>query len=277
MATTAAELSSSQTEYTVAPGLRPPARARAANRPARAPLRAPALSLYPYAHSDSPARFVVIPAAGNHDRAARLLQVTVAALALAITAPLFLLIAIAIKATSRGPVFYRQVRIGLDRRVNADRSHDNLRVKDLGGRPFTMLKFRTMVVDAEKENNEVWASRGDARVTPVGRFLRAARLDELPQLLNVVAGDMNVVGPRPERPGIFASLRQTIPNYQLRQRVLPGITGWAQINQSYDTCVDDVRRKVECDLEYLHTRGLRRDIAIMARTVPVMLSCDLGW
>jgi lipopolysaccharide/colanic/teichoic acid biosynthesis glycosyltransferase len=107
--------------------------------------------------------------------------------------------------------------------------------------------------------------------------LRALRLDELPQLLNVVAGDMNIVGPRPERPGIFAELRETIPNYHLRQRVMPGITGWAQINQSYDTCVDDVRRKVHFDLEYLRTRSVARDLSIMARTLPVMALGRMGW
>jgi lipopolysaccharide/colanic/teichoic acid biosynthesis glycosyltransferase len=140
-----------------------------------------------------------------------------------------------------------------------------------------MYKFRTMVIGAEKDSKEVWAAQGDERVTRLGQQLRALRLDELPQLLNVVAGDMNIVGPRPERPGIFAELRETIPNYHLRQRVMPGITGWAQINQSYDTCVDDVRRKVHFDLEYLRTRSVARDLSIMARTLPVMALGRMGW
>jgi lipopolysaccharide/colanic/teichoic acid biosynthesis glycosyltransferase len=99
----------------------------------------------------------------------------------------------------------------------------------------------------------------------------------MPQLLNVLNGDMNIVGPRPERPTIFAELREAIPTYHIRQRVMPGITGWAQINQSYDTCVDDVRRKVELDLEYLQSRSAVRDLSIMARTVPIMFFCRLGW
>ena len=211
------------------------------------------------------------------DRTTRIVNVAVAALALVIAAPIFLFVALLIKLTSRGPVLYKQTRVGLDRRWNRKPSHENLRLNDLGGRPFTMCKFRTMVIDAEPDNREVWATPRDERVTPVGRFLRASRLDELPQLLNVLAGDMNIVGPRPERPGIFAELRNEIPNYHLRQRVMPGITGWAQVNQSYDTCVGDVRRKVAYDLEYLGTRSVVRDLSIMARTIPIMFLCRFGW
>jgi len=211
------------------------------------------------------------------DLSTRVLNVAVAAVALILVAPIFFLIALVIKATSRGPVLYKQTRIGIDRRWNRKNSMYDARVRDLGGRPFTMYKFRTMVNDAEKDNREVWATPCDTRVTPVGRFLRAARLDELPQLLNVLAGQMNIVGPRPERPTIFAELREQIPNYHLRQRVMPGITGWAQVNQSYDTCLSDVRSKVKYDLEYLHTRSVVRDLTIMARTIPIMLLCRLGW
>lgn len=213
----------------------------------------------------------------GNDRATRILNLAVAALGLVIAAPLFLLIALAIKLTSRGPVFYKQTRIGLDRRWNRQGSHEDVRVRDLGGRPFTMYKFRTMVAAAEPDAKEVWATPRDERVTAVGRCLRITRLDELAQLLNVVKGDMNIVGPRPERPTIFAELREAIPNYHMRQRVMPGITGWAQVNQAYDTCVDDVRRKVEFDLEYLSTRSVVRDLSIMARTIPIMLFCRLGW
>lgn len=211
------------------------------------------------------------------DRTTRVLNVFVAALGMVIAAPLFLLIAIAIKLTSKGPVFYKQTRVGLDRRWNKASSHEDVRVHDLGGRPFTMYKFRTMVATAEPDNQAVWAKPRDARVTTLGRYLRITRLDELAQLFNVVKGDMNIVGPRPERPTIFAELREAIPGYHLRQRVMPGITGWAQVNQSYDTCVDDVRRKVQFDLDYLRTRGVLRDLAIMARTIPIMLLCRLGW
>jgi lipopolysaccharide/colanic/teichoic acid biosynthesis glycosyltransferase len=211
------------------------------------------------------------------ERATRALNIFVAALGLLIAVPLFLLISVAIKLSSRGPVFYKQTRIGLDRRSNGAPSHEDSRIEDLGGRPFTMYKFRTMVVTAESDKKEVWATPCDGRVTRVGRWLRRTRLDELPQLLNVLAGDMNIVGPRPERPTIFAELREVIPNYHMRQRVMPGITGWAQVNLAYDTSVDDVRRKVEYDLEYLSTRSAARDLRIMARTVPIVLSCRLGW
>ncbi|MDQ6770250.1 MAG: sugar transferase [Gemmatimonadota bacterium] len=211
------------------------------------------------------------------ESATRALNIVVASLGLLIAAPLFLLIAVAVKLSSRGPVFYKQTRIGLDRRWNSAPSHEDSRINDLGGRPFTMYKFRTMVEAAESDKKEVWATPRDKRVTSLGRHLRHTRLDELPQLLNVLAGDMNIVGPRPERPTIFAELREVIPNYHMRQRVRPGITGWAQVNLAYDTSVDDVRRKVEYDLEYLNTRSPSRDLGIMARTVPIMLFCRLGW
>ena len=218
-----------------------------------------------------------IKAPHGSDRATRALNIAVGVIGLLLTAPLFVLIAIAIKLTSRGPVFYKQTRVGLDRRWNRAPTHVDSRIRDLGGRPFTMYKFRTMVVAAESDSKEVWARPDDERVTKIGRRLRVTRLDELPQLLNVLAGDMNIVGPRPERPTIFAELREAIPDYHMRQRVMPGITGLAQVNQAYDTSVDDVRRKVQFDLEYLNTRSVARDVTIMARTVPIMLFSRLGW
>jgi len=187
-----------------------------------------------------------------------------------------LLIALAVRLTSRGPIFYSQVRVGVDRRGGRT-SADERRVYDLGGRPFTMHKFRSMYVNAEADGRAVWASKADPRVTLVGRVLRRTRLDELPQLINVLRGDMNIVGPRPERPTLFADLRKDIPQYQLRQRVKPGITGWAQINQCYDACVDDVRRKVQYDLEYLRRQSFIEDVRIMTMTVPVMLFGQKGW
>jgi len=125
--------------------------------------------------------------------------------------------------------------------------------------------------DAEAGTGAVWAAHHDPRVTPVGNFLRKTRLDELPQLINVVLGDMNIVGPRPERPSIFAELRENIDGYQLRQQARPGITGWAQINHSYDTSIDDVRVKIQLDLEYLARQSLAEDLKIMMRTLPVMI------
>lgn len=207
----------------------------------------------------------------------RVFNVIVAIVGLIIAAPLFLLIAIAIKLTSRGPVFYTQTRIGLDKRwINRGSEHDS-RKCDVGGRPFTMYKFRTMIVNAEQNGQEVWAAKDDPRITPVGRLLRRTRLDELPQLVNVVQGSMNVVGPRPERPSIFSDMCALIPGYALRQRVMPGITGWAQINHHYDTCVDDVRRKVDLDMEYVRRRSLKYDAQILMKTVPVVVWSELGW
>ena len=212
----------------------------------------------------------------RHEALCRAVNITLALLAIVALSPLFLLIAIAIKLTSRGPIFYSQVRVGVDRRYNRSES-DERRVHDLGGRPFTMHKFRSMHVNAEPDGRAVWALRSDPRVTLVGRVLRRTRLDELPQLFNVIKGDMNIVGPRPERPSLFADLREGIPHYRFRQRVKPGITGWAQINQCYDACVDDVRRKVQYDLEYLRRQSLLEDLRIMTMTVPVMLFGQKGW
>ena len=145
------------------------------------------------------------------------------------------------------------------------------RATDLGGRAFAIYKFRSMYIDAEKRGVAQWATKGDPRITPVGRFIRKCRIDELPQLLNVLKGDMNIVGPRPERPSIFARLRTDIREYPLRQRAKPGITGWAQINHNYDMSLEDVRTKVRYDLEYLQRQSLGEDFRIMARTIPVML------
>lgn len=118
---------------------------------------------------------------------------------------------------------------------------------------------------------ERWATKDDARITRVGRVLRATRIDELPQLFNVLMGDMNIVGPRPEQPDIFQDLRDEVHGYDRRQKVLPGITGLAQVNLGYDTSIDDVRRKVELDLEYIERRSASQDLMIMAKTVPVMV------
>lgn len=201
----------------------------------------------------------------------RALNVGVAVGSLVLLAPLFAVIAAAVRLTSRGPVLYSQTRIGLDRRRGASAAVDGRRTTDLGGRVFVIYKFRTMTTDAEVETGAVWAQENDPRVTRVGRYLRALRLDELPQLWNVVRGDMNIVGPRPERPDIVQRLRLEIPEYTLRHRVLPGITGLAQVNQNYDTSLDDVRAKVRWDLEYIRTRSLAVDLKIMALTAPAIL------
>jgi lipopolysaccharide/colanic/teichoic acid biosynthesis glycosyltransferase len=213
----------------------------------------------------------VLPPPLPGSRARRWLNVAVAVVGIIITLPLWLLIAVVIKLTSRGPVLYTQVRVGVDARGTGLQPNDPRRRQDLGGRPFRIYKFRTMTVNAEAETGAVWAQKDDCRVTSVGRLLRQFRLDELPQLINVLRGEMNVVGPRPERPTIFADLREKIPNYQVRQRAYPGITGHAQINLEYDTTLDDVRKKVEYDLEYIERAGFWEDVKIMLNTIPVML------
>jgi lipopolysaccharide/colanic/teichoic acid biosynthesis glycosyltransferase len=205
------------------------------------------------------------------------LNVVVALIGLLATLPLWLIIAALVKLTSRGPVFYTQTRVGLDSRTDNGRRPDSRRSHDIGGRPFTIYKFRTMTVGAERAGEAVWARANDQRVTPVGGFLRSCRLDELPQLLNVLRGEMNIVGPRPERPQLFAELRQQIPHYALRQRVPPGITGHAQVHLQYDTSVEDVKKKVQHDLEYIARRSAWEDFKIMLKTIPVMLFRKGGW
>jgi len=204
------------------------------------------------------------------------LNIAIAMIALIVLSPVMLLIALAIKLTSKGPVLYSQTRVGVDRRWRFARNSER-RLYDYGGKLFTMYKFRTMRVNAEADGRAVWASKSDPRVTFVGRFLRTARLDEIPQLWNVLCGHMNIVGPRPERPAIVAELRRHIPEYQQRQRVKPGITGWAQVNQSYDACIDDVRQKVQFDLEYVRRQSMLEDLRIMSMTVPVILFRKGGW
>jgi lipopolysaccharide/colanic/teichoic acid biosynthesis glycosyltransferase len=207
----------------------------------------------------------------------RAVNFTVALVALVLLAPVLLVVALLVRLTSPGPILYTQVRVGQDRRGLRGRSSDERRRTDHGGRLFTIYKFRSMRVDAEADGQAVWARANDDRVTPIGRMLRRTRLDELPQLWNVLMGDMNIVGPRPERPVIFAKLRADIAEYPLRQLAKPGITGWAQVNHTYDTCVDDVRIKVRYDLEYLQRQSVVEDLKIMAMTVPVMIFRKSGW
>ena len=207
----------------------------------------------------------------------RVVNVVISVVALIVLAPLLVLVAIAIKLSSPGPVLYTQTRVGLDRRWTRARAMFDRRTEDLGGQVFTIYKFRSMFVDAERDRGAVWATKNDTRVTPVGRVLRQLRIDELPQLINVIRGEMNIVGPRPERPSIVKQLRVDIAEYPQRHRAKPGITGWAQINHSYDSCLDDVRTKVRYDLEYLRAQSLWMDFKIMLRTVPVMLGKRGGW
>jgi len=207
----------------------------------------------------------------------RVFNFSTALLMLVVASPVMLLAALVIRLTSRGPVLYTQTRVGIDRRWSRTWPLQERRREDLGGIPFTIYKFRSMRVDAEVNGQAVWATQNDDRVTAVGKFIRKTRIDELPQLVNVLRGDMNIVGPRPERPSIFVRLREQIEEYPVRQRVKPGITGLAQVCNPYDTCLDDVRRKVHFDIEYMKQQSLAADIAIMVRTVPVMLFRIGGW
>ena len=236
-----------------------------------------AVELAPVERADAPVVAVsgVVPRERS-EALCRAVNIAIAGVAMVVLSPVMLLVGFAVWATSRGPVIYSQTRVGVDRRFNRASSYDR-RGHDYGGRLFRMFKFRTMRVDAEADGKAVWAQKQDPRTTPIGRILRKTRLDELPQLYNVLRGDMNIVGPRPERPTIFDELRSNIAEYPYRQRVKPGITGWAQINQAYDACVDDVRRKVHYDLEYLRRQGMIEDLRIMSLTLPVMLFRRGGW
>ncbi|MFC2998780.1 exopolysaccharide biosynthesis polyprenyl glycosylphosphotransferase [Falsiroseomonas tokyonensis] len=180
-------------------------------------------------------------------------DIAVAGALLLLTLPLLLLTMLAIKIDSRGPIFYRQERIGLN------------------NRPFMLFKFRSMVTDAEAGGVARWAIRGDPRVTRIGRFLRLTRIDEIPQAINVLRGDMSVVGPRPERPTFVAQLGEIIPHYHDRAIVKPGITGWAQVNYPYGASVEDARMKLSYDLYYVRRRSLLLDLLILLATVRVVL------
>jgi len=240
-------------------------------RPARASgpemdVAAPALAL-----------LAVEPPAVQEHLGRRLLNLSVASVGVVVAAPIMFVVAVLVRLTSKGPVLYTQTRVGLDQRTPGVGSANRRRTKDIGGKPFRIYKFRTMHLDAEAASGAVWATPSDPRLTPVGGFLRQYRLDEIPQLFNVLMGDMNIVGPRPERPQLFDTLKESVEHYQLRQRAKPGITGLAQISQQYDSCLSDVERKVQFDLQYLRRRSLAQDIKIMIKTVPVVLFRKGGW
>jgi len=179
-------------------------------------------------------------------------DVTIGAALLVVALPISLVVVCLIKLDSPGPVFYRQVRVGLH------------------GKMFTLLKFRSMRPDAESDGPR-WAAVRDPRVTRLGAYLRAARIDELPQLLNVLRGDMSLIGPRPERPYFVDQLAKVIPRYAERAEILPGITGWAQVNHPYGASVEDARHKLGFDLYYLRHRSRRLDLRILIATIRVVL------
>jgi sugar transferase (PEP-CTERM system associated) len=183
----------------------------------------------------------------------RLLDLGAGLIGLTLGAPLLLLVAAAVKLTSPGPVLYRQRRVG---------QH---------GRVFMVVKFRSMRQDAEASTGAVWASKHDTRVTPIGRFLRRTRLDELPQLWNVLVGDMSLVGPRPERPEFVSQLTQQIPFYGQRHAIRPGVTGWAQVRYTYGSSVEDALEKLQYDLFYLKHVSISLDLFIIFSTVKTVI------
>ena len=205
------------------------------------------------------------------------MNVLLASVLLVALAPVLLCVALLVKLTSSGPALFTQDRVGVNRRNGHRRPERGRRRVDYGGRLFRIYKFRTMYANGTGRDDEVWAQPDDPRVTPVGRVLRKYRLDELPQLWNVLRGDMDLVGPRPEQPRIFLRLREQIDGYEDRQQVRPGITGWAQINQHYDRCIEDVRSKLRLDLEYVQRQSVREDLRILVRTVPVVLLRRGAW
>ena len=167
--------------------------------------------------------------------------------------PLIVVAAIAIRLESKGPIFYRQERLGL------------------GGQPFLLLQFRSMKVDAESSGVPQWAEQNDSRITRIGNFIRQTRIDEIPQILNVLRGDMSFVGPRPERSYFVEQLTQKIPYYFERHRVKPGITGWAQLNYSYGASIEDAKEKLKYDLNYIKNCSVFLDLIILMQTARVIV------
>jgi exopolysaccharide biosynthesis polyprenyl glycosylphosphotransferase len=183
----------------------------------------------------------------------RVVDLIVGAIGLVLALPIMAIVALLVKLTSRGPVLYHQARVG---------QH---------GRIFTVHKFRSMVADAEADTGAIWARENDSRVTPIGGILRRTRLDELPQLWNVLRGDMSLVGPRPERPEFVRSLTDQIPFYGQRHVVRPGLTGWAQVRYTYCATVEDAMEKLQYDLYYIKNMSLALDLFVLFSTVKTFL------
>jgi lipopolysaccharide/colanic/teichoic acid biosynthesis glycosyltransferase len=207
----------------------------------------------------APAPPDLAPPSTRYVRAKGVLEFGVAVVMTILAAPVILLLAALVKLTSRGPAFYSQTRLGKDRR------------------PYRLYKLRTMSHNAEKLSGPQWSKPGDPRVTRMGRFLRKSHLDELPQLWNVLKGDMSLVGPRPERPEFVAELEKAVPYYADRLRVRPGVTGLAQIQLPADTDLESVRRKVAYDLYYLQSASLWLDLRIVLLTAFYAAGTKVFW
>jgi exopolysaccharide biosynthesis polyprenyl glycosylphosphotransferase len=183
----------------------------------------------------------------------RILDLLISFLILLITLPLNIIIAILIKLDSKGPIFFKQERSGMNNKT------------------FKIIKFRSMFKDAEKHTGPIWSQKDDPRVTRIGKLIRKLRIDEIPQMYNVLNGEMSLVGPRPERPFFVDQLSEQIPYYKRRLKVRPGITGWAQVKHKYDENLEDVKVKLRYDLFYIENMSLRMDMKILARTILVVL------
>lgn len=184
----------------------------------------------------------------------RIFDIVSSILILTLGAPFWLLVALLVRLTSPGPTIYKQERVGQN------------------GKPFIMMKFRSMYEDAEKRSGPKWATKDDPRITPFGKFMRNARLDEIPQLINVLKGEMSFVGPRPERAFFIEQLKLDIPWYIRRIKMKPGITGWAQVKHKYDATIEDVKQKVLYDLYYFENMSLLLDLKIILRTILVVFT-----
>lgn len=209
----------------------------------------------------------------SHGLLKRTLDVILASLGIVILTPFVALAGVLIVLDNPGPIFYAQERIGVNRRRSRNggpHTGAERRSADGFGQPFTIYKLRSMVVDAERNTGPIWAAAKDSRVTRVGRLLRKTRFDETPQLWNVLRGDMSLVGPRPERAVFVHSLVESLPEYPMRYRALPGITGLAQVKSRYDSSIETVNRKLQYDLYYVRHGRLLLDLKIMAATLKVV-------
>jgi len=212
----------------------------------------------------------------------RVIDIAGSTVALVLAIPVFIIIPILIRFDSPGPVFFRQQRVGKNyrrqnRRVISVDGLENRRNGDRrkvpgSGRPFSIIKFRTMYHDAEQRTGPVWAHKNDPRITRIGSILRATRLDEVPQLLNILKGEMSLVGPRPEREFFVKKLRGVIESYDKRLLVRPGLTGLAQVEYKYDESVDDTKVKIKYDIDYIERVGILTDLKILFKTIYVVFA-----